>query len=223
MCCEHGARISAAVVTVLILVAVDNSSHSVTKASVQPRRDSLIVDFRALDRGGDPVADLKPADLILRVRGRERTVSSLQLISRSDSGAAPVTAPPFATNSAALSERRDLSVLIDEASIAPGKEHLFRDALSSLLSRISPRDRVRLMSLRPVGPVLPFEDGLRDATNALARFTGHSTATETADDLVCRSQTGLDRLQSLFVNYSGSPVPRSSSSAARSEARPLAA
>lgn len=204
---ERGARISAAVVTVLVLAAVDNSSPSVAKASVQPRRGSLIVDFRALDRGGEPVMDLKPADLILRVGGRERPVSSLQLIRRSDSGAAPVTAPPFATNSAALSEFRDLAVLIDEASIAPGKEHLFRDALSSLLSRISPRDRVRLMSLRSVGPVLPFEDGLRDVPNALARFTGHSTPAETANDLVCRSQAGLDRLRSVLTTYSGSPIP----------------
>lgn len=174
-----------------------------------PRRATVLVDFRALDANGQPVLDLKAADLTLRVGGRDRQVTSLELIRRDDGGPgpAPVVALPFATNSAPQSVQGEIFVLIDEASIAPGREQPLRDALTNFLSRTSPRNRVRLISLRSVGPALPFEEGLRDIKGALARFGGHSTATETPDDLVCRSRIGLDKMRSLFANYSGNPIP----------------
>lgn len=52
------------------------------------RRATVLVDFRALDADGHPVLDLKAADLILRVGGRERRVTSLELIRRDDGGPA---------------------------------------------------------------------------------------------------------------------------------------
>ena len=176
-------------------------------ASAHQQRGRLLVDFRALNADGQPVLDLTPADLILRVDGRERPVSSLEVIRRSEAETTPLLAPPFATNSAAQSGPRNVIVFIDESSIAPGREPLLRDALTHFLSLLSPRDRVRLMSLRPIGAVLPFEEGLRDIPAALARFVGHSTPSETPDDLVCRTHPSLNRLGSEFSNYSGSPVP----------------
>ena len=175
-------------------------------ASAQ-QQGKLLVDFRALNADGQPVLDLKPEDLILRVDGRERPVSSLDVIRRNDAETTSVLAPPFATNSAAQSGPRNVIVFIDEASIAPGREHLFRDALSSFLTQLSPRDRVRLMSLRPIGPTLPFEEGVRDIPAALARFVGHSTPSETANDLICRSGPSLRRIGAELTNYTGSPVP----------------
>lgn len=101
----------------------------------------MLVDFRALDADGHPVLDLKAADLILRVGGRERRVTSLELIRRDDGGPSPspVVALPFAANSAPQSVQGDIFVLIDEASIAPGREQPLRDALTTVLSRTSPR------------------------------------------------------------------------------------
>ena len=177
--------------------------------AAQERRATVLVDFRAMAADGRPVEDLKAADLVLRVGGRERRITSLDLIRRGESGppATPAVAPPFATNSVPQSVQGDIVVLIDEASIAPGREQPLREALTNFLSRVSPRDRVRLISLRPGGPALPFEEGLRDLKGALTRFLGHSTATETTDDLICRSRTGLNMLGSLFGTYAGNPVP----------------
>lgn len=176
-------------------------------ASAHQQGGRQLVDFRALNADGQPVLDLKPQDLILRVDGRERPVSSLDLIRRGNVETTPLLAPPFATNAVEQSGPRNVIVLIDEASIAPGREHLFRDSLESFLTQLSPRDRVRLMSLRPIGPALPFEEGLRDIPATLARFVGHSTPSETANDLICRSGPSLRRIGAELTNYSGSPVP----------------
>src|SRR5918993_1910836 len=191
----------------LLVVYASHASPSRAALAVQQPRATALVDFRALDAAGEPVVDLKAADLVLRVGGRDRPVSSLEWISRRNIETPSNIAPPFATNSAVQSARGDIAVLIDEASIAPGREGTMRDAVASFLSRTSPRDRVRLISLRAVGPALPYEEGLRDVPAALARFTGHSTASESANDLVCRSQTAIEMLRSLFGNYAGNPIP----------------
>ena len=192
-------RIAAGVVTALTLVVAEGAE--------QQRRGNLLVEFRALDGNGQPVLDLKPGDLILRAGGRERAVASLELISRREGGTTSLAPPPFAANSPAQSDRREVFVLIDEASIAPGREPVLRDTLTHFLTRLSARDRVRLISLRPPGPVLPFEEGVRDLPAALTRFSGHAAANENANDLVCRTRTSLDRMQALFENYSGGPIP----------------
>ena len=207
MAVERLGRTAALVVPILLLVAVEGSSRMVPELAAQQPRPTVLVDFRAVDADGHPVMDLKPADLTLRAGGRERRVSSLELIRRGNSGTEPVLAPPFATNSAPQLAQGDIAVLIDEASIAPGRERPLRDALAEFLTRTSPRDRVRLISLRRGGPALPFEAGLRDVKGALARFRGHSTASESANDLVCRSKDALDMLRSLLGNYSGNPIP----------------
>lgn len=199
------ARLTAAAVPIL-LVAGESPRMMAPLAVAQPR-STVLVDFRAFDETGAPVTDLKPADLVLNVAGRDRRVSSLDLIRRENNVAPSPVAPPFATNTAPQSARGEVVILIDEASIAPGREEPLRDALATFLTLTSPRDRVRLISLRPGGPALPFEEGLRDRPAALARFAGHSTASETVNDLVCRSQTSLETMRSLFANYSGNPVP----------------
>ena len=204
---EPAGRMVATVVPLLLLLAVEDSFLGAAKADAQAVRSTVLVDFRALDASGNPVMDLKAADLVLRVGGRERPVSSLELIKRGDRAPSPAVAPPFASNSSVMTVQGDVVVLIDEDSIAPGREEPFREALTHFLTRVPADDRVRLMSLRSIGPVLPFEAGLRDVKAALARFTGHSTPSETANDLVCRSQTALERMRLLFENYSGNPVP----------------
>ena len=204
---EFARRTVATVVPLLLLFGVEGSSPAIAKFDAQHPRSTVLVDFRALDANGNPVLDLKAADLVLRVAGRERQVSSLELIKRGERAAGPVVAPPFASNSSVLTAQGDVVVWIDEASIAPGREEPFREALTHFLTRVPPDDRVRLMSLRAVGPVLPFEAGLRDVKAALARFAGHSTPTETNNDLICRSQTALERIRLLFENYSGNPMP----------------
>ena len=189
----------------LLLVVGD---HMLERAAVPQERATLLVDFQALDADGNPVTDLRPSELILRAGGRERRLASLELVRRDSSDVAPVVAPPFATNSAPLRvSGGDIVVLIDEASIAAGREHFLRDALTSFLTRVPPSTRVRLISLRPNGPALPFEQGLRDVKAALAQFAGHSSASETANDLVCRSQTALEIMSTSLVRYSGGPVP----------------
>src|SRR5688572_18056093 len=62
--------------TILLLVGV----------AAQERRATVLVDFRAMAADGRPVEDLKAADLVLRVGGRERRITSLDLIRRGESG-----------------------------------------------------------------------------------------------------------------------------------------
>ncbi len=50
----------------LLAVLVIADSRTVAQAAAPQQRTTLLVDFRALDADGNPVMDLRPADLTLR-------------------------------------------------------------------------------------------------------------------------------------------------------------
>src|SRR5688572_13625188 len=95
-----------------------------------PVASQVLVDFRAVTEDGQPVVDLKPADVTLRVGGRPRAIKSLDLVRVGGDGAAAKVVPsklppPFFTNAAVSSPpgaQREVLVVLDELSISPGKE-----------------------------------------------------------------------------------------------------
>jgi hypothetical protein len=105
------------------------------------------VEFLAMSKTGDPVRDLGPADLSVRMNGRDRSIASLQFVGLDDtarrgSGSADVLAPAFGTNSAS-EQGRSILLLLDDDSIGPGDEERVREAVDHLLEAIGPRDRRR--------------------------------------------------------------------------------
>jgi hypothetical protein len=77
-------------------------------ARAAPPAGMVAVDFLAIGKDGQPVADLKPEEVQLRVSNRARTIKNLQIVRAAAASAAPAApaakpagdppAPPFGTN-----------------------------------------------------------------------------------------------------------------------------
>ena len=168
------------------------------QAQLPPERgaDLLSVDFAAVSTNGRPIPDLQPADVSIRIGGRRRAIRSLQLISIT----APIAAPaapslpvPFGTN--AESERgRALVLIIDDDSFKAGRERPLRDAVDELVSRLSPRDQLSLVTMPYGGVKVPLTTDHGRVRTALMRIVGQATGQETGSDIACRTRRTLETL-----------------------------
>jgi hypothetical protein len=148
------------------------------------------LEFRAVDRNGQPMLDLARADLRLRVDGREYPVRALEL--RRFSG--PLAAP-FASN---LDTGRDVVLVVDEESVLPGSIEPVREALSAVVTRLAANDRIGLLSLHGTGMALAPTDRRAAVERAIGDVRGRAFSRETDDDFSCRTRVALQRLTNLF-------------------------
>jgi VWFA-related protein len=113
--------------------------------------DLVAVDLLAVDDQGRPIADLRPANLQLKVDGRPRDIRQLEFIkvartSVENSGAMPSLLAPFATNASDLMGRL-VVLVVDEEHIRPGEGKPVLDAAARFVDRLAPTDRVALVTL----------------------------------------------------------------------------
>src|SRR5688500_17538331 len=82
------------------------------------------IDFRAVTTDGQPVTDLKPSEISLKVGGKVREVKSVDRVSAGAAPAGPAPAnPPYATNAAAGGgAARTVLLVIDDESVVPGRD-----------------------------------------------------------------------------------------------------
>lgn len=156
---------------------------------------------------GEPVADLKPADVTLRINGKPHEVSSLQLVSAAETAAAPAGAaapastlpPPFSSNTAVIeaggpASGREFLIVLDEDGIGPGQDAPVKTAINRLMTEAGSSSRFGLLSLRIGGPSIPPSAGRNAVNEALARFVGAGSSAETSVDLTCRSKRAMETL-----------------------------
>lgn len=127
-------------------------------ASPQSAEAQVAIEFLALSDKGEAIRDLRPADVTLKVAGRDRRVRSLELVTHAkDAGAAapaapsPVPPPYVVTGGAEAAAVRHVMLLLDETAIPFGQEQPIKDGVARLISTLSPRDRVGLVSLKSDG------------------------------------------------------------------------
>ena len=118
--------------------------------------DLVAIDFQVIDENGQPVTDLKPAELTLKVDGRTRDIRALQFVkvarTSGDSPAPVASLPlPFATNDA-ITPGRIVIIVVDHEQLRPGEGKAAIDAAGRLVDRLSPTDRIGLVTL-PYGKV----------------------------------------------------------------------
>jgi VWFA-related protein len=118
--------------------------------------DLVAVDFQVVDENGQPVTDLKPAELTLKVDGRTRDIRALQFVKvarTSGDAPAPVASlpMPFASNDA-ITPGRIVIIVVDHEHLRPGEGKAAIDAAGRLVDRLSPTDRIGLVTL-PYGSV----------------------------------------------------------------------
>ena len=158
----------------------------------------VTVSFRAVSDGGQPVLDLKAADLSLKVDGKPRDIKSLELVTIGGKAAGPVPAlPAFGSNTAA-DTGRDVIFVVDDESIAPGKEASARDAIRHLLTRLSPTDRVGMLSLRSSGMSIGATTDRARIAAAIDGLKGEAQVNESIADFQCRTSQVLTSIKGLF-------------------------
>ncbi len=160
--------------------------------------------FRALTPDGHPVLDIKPEELTLKVQGRARAIRSLKLIQFA-SGAAdrkpgPAMPAPYATNEA-MNLSRTLLLLVDDESMAAGRERPVRDALTSLLASAPPQDRIGLVAVPRGGVSISPTTDRAALQAAVGPLSGKGPRGESTGDAVCRSVVTLEALKGVFDSY----------------------
>lgn len=203
-------RRSAPVLVGIAVVTVALSAHG---AGQRPAGGGRVI-VRVLTNAGEPVTDLKKEEITLRMDGKQREIRELEIVRVAAEAAAGPAVPssalpsPFATSTAAptvADNTREFLILLDEEGIAAGREEPVRLALGQLMSKMSPSDRVGLLSLRIGGVNIPPTPGHDSVKAALAKFVGGGTSRETATDMACRSKRALETIGGVFR---GAPMGR---------------
>jgi hypothetical protein len=187
---EAGARRAAAAAPTFARASVGRQA----KAGAAVR-----VDFRALTDDGHQVTDLKPDEITLKVSGKPRAIQSLSVFHGTASGAATGGSsfpPPYATNAVGR-EGRVIHLLIDDDSIAPGRETDFREAVRLLAAELAPGDRLGVLTTQAQINLRPIDDipKIRSVVDGIA---GKGTPSETDADAQCRTRRLLAALGSML-------------------------
>jgi len=168
----------------------------------------VTVDFRVVGNGGVQILDLKPAEVSLKVGGRARDLRLLELVRHgggqvaADGTAIAPLAPPFASNHPA-DRGRNVILMVEDASIPPGREETVREAVGALLDNLSGRDAVSLLIISR-GKFDVGQTTQHDSVRAvLGKFVGGATQSETVDDAACRTLQALNALKGIVGGLAG--------------------
>jgi len=191
----------------------------------------MLIDFTAVGADGKPVEGLTPADVTIRVGGKARTITSLELkkvnaaAAAAPAAGAPAAAapagdvtPPFSTNEASAAPaasaaaggavNRSVLIVIDNESLPPAAEAGFKAAVGTLLEGLAPGDRVGF-ALAPRDTAQVGFTTLARVREALGAVRGQRPASVSSADSLCRTSQTLSLLTSLLGQVASSPNPTS--------------
>jgi hypothetical protein len=193
-------------------------AKEVRRTVESPRAGPLAVDFLAVskDDARTPILDLTREAVTLRVAGRNRVITRLELVRMDASSPAPLPAlaapafpAPFATNvDPVFSGRgRRVEFVIDTESIRAGEEGALRTAVNAFLARLGPSDRVGVLEVPHGGMNVAVTAELPRVREAIDHFTGAAPATETVMQATDRSRLNVEALTSMLGAMNGSERP----------------
>ncbi len=186
----------------------------------------LLIDFTAVTADGKPVADLTAADLAIKIGGKARTVSSLELkkIEAPAAAAAPAAGapapsagditPPFFTNDAKAAAApsalgRAFLIVVDTESLPAASDSAVKAAIEGVLKGLTDADRVGFSTAPRDTAQVGFGTGLGRVRQAVTAMQGQKAATVTAAVGLCRTAQTLAELSSLVQALAANPTPTS--------------
>ena len=196
---------------VLSAVALSASSGSAREQSPPLKSGISLVslDFLAIGRDGQPVPDLKAEEVSLKLGGRARPLTAINLVDVVDTAQrSPVSPlpPPFGTN-VQTRESRAFVLVVDNDSFRVGTERALREAADTFFDKLAPTDRIALVTMPYGGTRVSLTTEQEAVRASLAAVIGQAPRNETPDDMACRSRRTLDSLRGLFEGFIGSPTP----------------
>jgi hypothetical protein len=182
----------------------------------------FVVDFVVLDASGQPVVGLQPADVAIKIAGKVRTITALELKRLDAGGAAPAAAapaaaatavpPPFVTNAgggaaAAPSAGRTMLIVVDQDSLRAGSERAIVASLEPVLKTLTAADRVAMYTTPRDTAQAGFNTGLAGVRAALGKLGGQKAANSGDNENICRSADTLQQLRSMIEGLPASDKP----------------
>ena len=137
--------------------------------------DLVPVDVNVVDRTGRPVADLTPQDFALKVDGKPRRIATAQFIAVTREGERTSIVKDYSANPASAGARL-IMLVVDQGNIGMSRGKYAIDAARRFISRLSPADRIGLVTIPGAGPQIDFT-----ANHALVE-TALQSVVGTADD-----------------------------------------
>ncbi len=184
------------------------SAHQTQRAIGTGAAPTIVVDFVAVDAKGQPITDLTPGDVTIRVDGKPRVVKDLQFVKR-DAGGATAGDPlpaPFGSN-VASGGGRAAYIIIDNETISTGREQRVRDGLLLYINALGPRDSAAIFTVPHGGLAVDLTTDHAKLREATARFAGARPTAETANDAACRSRLTLQRMQAILAQRANAETP----------------
>lgn len=171
--------------------------------------------FLALGADGQPIAELQPAQIELKIDGKPRPVQAVRAVRIG--GAAPAAASaaaaapkgmfdssipaPYGMNSAIPA--RNVMIAVDEESMRPGGDKAIKDALDAFVGTLGSVDQVGLVTMPRGTNNVPLTTAKSNVRDAIAKISGRysSTATE-----ACHTKDVTDALMSLMRSFGEGPT-----------------
>ena len=188
----------------------------------------MLIDFTAVGADGKPIETLAPADVTIRIGGKARTITGLELkkVSASAAPAAAAGAPaaakaagditaPFSTNEASAAPaapapsagvNRSVLIVVDTESLPAAAESGFKAAISTLLEGMGPGDRVALATAPRDTAQVGFGPAAK-VREALAAVRGQRSPSATSYDALCRTSQTLALLSSMIQPLGANSTP----------------
>jgi VWFA-related protein len=199
--------------TRVVAVLAASAALNLQQAAPERATDLLRVTFAAVGTDGQPAADLKVGELAIKIDGRSREIRSLQMISVADpapaAGAAPeakLAPPPFGANSSSEAGRT-LVLALDDESFKAGDEQPLRQAVDRFLTRLSPHDRISLVTMPYGGVKLAATTDHSRVRTALSVIAGRGSAQPGGSELACRTRLTLEALARYLTTLTGQDAP----------------
>lgn len=174
------------------------------EAQAGPGSTSVTIDFTARE-AGESAHDLTTGELALRVNGRPRGITSLQLV-HLGGPSREVLPPAFVTNRPTVAGRTILFVA-DWPSIRAGRETALRNAVRAFSRSLDPADRVALAVVPYDGVIVNFTTNHAEVMDRLMAGTGRALRAEGASEFACRSRVTLESIRGLLEGLSGGVGP----------------
>jgi len=163
--------------TMVAWAAQEPSSSSQPPQQPQTFRsavDLVPVDVNVIDRTGRPIADLGARDFSLKVDGKARRIASAQFIGVTRGvERVPQEAENYSSNPPSTGARL-IMMVVDQGNIGASRGKYAIDAASRFIGRLSPNDRVGLVTIPGAGPQIDFTSNHALVQTALKSIVGTS-------------------------------------------------
>jgi len=153
------------------------------KPSFQTSVEVTSLDVTVVDDRGKPVANLTPADFVVRVDGNTRRVVTAEWIPlAAEPAGATVALPPdgYSTNESATGGRL-IVMAIDQPNIRFGGALAIARAANAFIDRLAPSDRVAVAGFGIGAPATTFTADRARIKQAISRMVGQKLASRSVD------------------------------------------